>query len=295
MRTDIEFKAEGVTLRGWLYEPPAVQEKTPLVIATHGFSAVKEMSLDKLGEHLSSAGFSVLIYDHRNLGASDGSPRGEIDPLAQVRDYRHAISYAETLPNIDPDRIGIWGTSYSGSHVFVVAAVDKRVKAVVSQVPMLSAYATLQRLQPGMEYPDFIKQLEEDRRNIYSGKAPAVIPITSNDPSIPHAFPGIRTWEYFETYKDCAPNWDNKVTLRSMDLLLEYDCTPFIHRISPIPLLMVVAERDLTTPTDLALAAYEDALEPKKLVILPGDHYDSYLKHFEIGANAARDWFLEHL
>ena len=77
------------------------------------------------------------MFDNRNFGASDGQPRQEIDPWQQVRDYRDAITFAETLDATDPDRIGIWGSSYSGGHVLVVGAIDRRVKCVVAQVPRI--------------------------------------------------------------------------------------------------------------------------------------------------------------
>jgi fermentation-respiration switch protein FrsA (DUF1100 family) len=80
----------------------------------HGFSAVKEMYLDKFAEVFAEAGLGALVFDNRNFGASGGEPRQEIDPWEQVRDYRDAITFVETLPETDADRIGIWGSSYSG-------------------------------------------------------------------------------------------------------------------------------------------------------------------------------------
>ncbi len=52
----------------------------PLIVMAHGFSATQEMYLDDFAEAFSQAGFLVLVYDNRNLGASGGEPRGEIDP-----------------------------------------------------------------------------------------------------------------------------------------------------------------------------------------------------------------------
>jgi pimeloyl-ACP methyl ester carboxylesterase len=104
----------------------------------HGFSAVKEMYLDAFAEVFAAAGLNALVFDNRNFGASDGEPRQEIDPWAQMRDYRHAITYASTLSEVDAARIGVWGSSYSGGHVLVVGAIDRRVKAVVCQVPLIS-------------------------------------------------------------------------------------------------------------------------------------------------------------
>ena len=65
--------------------------------------------------------------------------------------------------------------------------------------------------------------------------------------------------------------------------------------ISPTPLMMVVALGDVLTVADLALGAYERALEPKRLVSLPGGHFDVYVKDFEASAGPATEWFTQHL
>ena len=146
MRQDIEFDAEGTTLRGWLYVPDNAGGSAPTIVMCHGYSAVKELFLDAFAEVFCEAGFCALVYDNRNLGASDGEPRQEIDPWAQVRDYRHAITFARTLDEVDADRIGIWGSSYSGAHALVVGAIDRRVKCVVAQVPLISGHENARRL-----------------------------------------------------------------------------------------------------------------------------------------------------
>src|SRR3954447_4734980 len=146
MRKDISFKTtDGTTLRGWYYTPDA-SAKHPTIVMAHGFSAVKEMYLDKYAEEFAKAGFASVVYDNRNLGASDGEPRQELDPWLQVRDYSDAITFAQSLDQTDPMRIGVWGSSYSGAHVLVVAATDRRVKCVVSQVPAISGSQGLRRL-----------------------------------------------------------------------------------------------------------------------------------------------------
>ena len=104
MRRDIEFDAEGVTLRGWLYLPDGGVRGGAGRLMAHGFSAVKEMYLDNFAEAFAAGGLAALVFDNRNFGASDGEPRQEIDPWAQVRDYRHAISWAQTLPDVDAER-----------------------------------------------------------------------------------------------------------------------------------------------------------------------------------------------
>ena len=295
-RTDVEFNAEGTTLRGWLYRPDT-DGIVPGVVMAHGFSATKEMYLDSFAEVFARAGMAVLVFDNRNFGASDGEPRLEIDPWAQVRDYRHAISYIQTLPGIDRDRIGVWGSSYSGGHVLVLGAIDKRIKAVVSQVPLISGFKNVQRLVRSDFLPMVRQQLDADREARYAGKEPGMIPVVAEDPLAPSALPTPDSWQWFtETGQTRAPSWRNEVTLRTLELLMEYEPGSYIDRISPTPLLMVVAAGDVLTPSDLALEAYQRALEPKKLVVLPGGHFGAYTgPDFDVSSSAARDWLVQHL
>lgn len=102
MRTDVEFDAEGVTLRGWLYRPDGGSARAPAVVMAHGFSAVKEMYLDAYADAFQASGLAVLVFDNRGFGASDGEPRQEIDPWTQVRDYRHAITWIQLLGEYEP-------------------------------------------------------------------------------------------------------------------------------------------------------------------------------------------------
>jgi dipeptidyl aminopeptidase/acylaminoacyl peptidase len=110
MRRDISFKTEdGVVLRGWLYLPDRAAGQVPTIVMAHGFSAVKEMYLDHYAESFTAGGLGALVFDNRNFGASDGRLRQHIDPWEQVSDYRDAITFAETLPEVDKNRIGVGG------------------------------------------------------------------------------------------------------------------------------------------------------------------------------------------
>ncbi len=297
MRENIEFVANGTTLRGWLYKDPESSSAQPLVVMAHGFTATKEMTLDRYAELFSAAGLAVLVFDHRNTGASDGLPRFEIDPVAQWRDYSHAITFGQSLKGIDRERIGIWGTSFSGGQVLAVAANDRRVRCVVTQVPMISGYETIMRMAAPADVAGIRQMVDADRTSQLQGNAPGLVPITAADPSQPHVFPGIRSHDYFHGFKESIPGlpWENLITISTVQHLFEYDVTPYIERIAPIPLLMIVAEEDISTPTDIALKAYQRALEPKQLLLVPGDHYGSYIEEFEATSVAARDWFTKHL
>jgi uncharacterized protein len=297
MRKDIEFKTEdGVTLRGWLYRPDQAAGAVPTVVMAHGFSAVKEMYLDRYAEVFAAGGLGALVFDNRNFGASDGERRQHIDPWQQVHDYRDAITFAETRPEVDRNRIGVWGSSYSGGHVLVIGAIDRRVKCVVSQVPLISGHRNARRLIRSDFIAAYQGQFDDDRRARYAGKAPAMIPVVAQDPMAPCVLATPDSWQWFtETGKTRAPAWRNEVTLRSVEMFTEYEPGAYIEWVSPTPLMMVVAAGDHLTVSDEALAAYSRALEPKKLVLLPGGHFDAYVKDFDRASGPARDWFMQHL
>jgi fermentation-respiration switch protein FrsA (DUF1100 family) len=296
MRRDIEIDAEGVKLRGWLHAPDRASGRLPAIVMAHGFSAVKEMYLDRFADVFASAGFAVVVYDNRNFGASDGMPRQEIDPWAQVRDYRHAITWACAQPEIDRGRIGVWGSSYSGGHVLVVGAIDRRVKCVVSQVPLVSGSRNLKRLVRADIAAPLRAQFDADREARFRGESPAMVPVVANEPNGVAALPTADSWDWFtETGMSRAPAWRNEVTLRTVEMLGEYEPGSYIDRISPTPILMVIADGDHLAVADEAFAAYNRALEPKQLVILKGGHFDAYVRDFERASGAARGWFNQHL
>ncbi len=284
-RTDISFNADGTTLRGWFYAPegPGLH---PAVVMSHGFSALKEMTLDRYAEVFCKAGFACLVYDHRNLGASDGTPRGEIDPWRQILDTRHAISFVRSFDNVDPGRIGLWGTSYSGGHALVVAALDRRVRCVVSQVMTIDGGEAARRRMPGTALAEFRGRVNADMAQRVRGAAPARTRV---------ADPGSDSYRFLvEAFPEAG--YPNDITLLSRELAMGYQPGRYIAQIAPTPLLMILAGSDELTPVDLQLAAFEQAGEPRKLIVLEGcRHYEPYIERFGESSRAARDWFTEHL
>ena len=293
-REDISFDAGGLTLRGWLYHPGETEGPPPVIVMAHGIGAVKEQHLDRFAEVFAGAGLAALVYDHRNFGESDGQPRNDVDPWAQVGDYRHAISYARSREEIDPERVGVWGTSFSGGHALVVAATDPRVRCVVAQVPTISGYKSFQRRVSPDKVAATEAALAKDRELTFAGNSPSVRPIIPDGGDIPALFNSPDAVEFLSRPDSSPPEWDNAMTLRSTERSRDYEPGVYIPRISPTPLLMIVADDDTVTLTDLALEAYEEALEPKKLVFVSGPHWSPYEDAFEEASGAARDWFVSH-
>ena len=293
-RENVEFAAEGdVILRGWLFVPDGPGPH-PAVTMAHGFAGVKEHGLDRFAREFVAAGFVVLVHDHRGFGASDGSPRYDVDPWVQIADWRRAISFLESQPFVDPARIGLWGSSYAGGHAIVLGATDRRLRAVVAQVPTISGYQQSLRRVPPDQVPALEAAFADDERQQFHGAPPATQAVVSSDPAVPAAY---RSADAVAFYTQPVPKgvWENVVTLRSTRAARMYEPGNWVARVSPTPLLMIVGLHDTITLADLALGAYEAALQPKQLVTIDGGHFDPYLAHFGEASGAAIAWFTEHL
>lgn len=295
IRRNIEFNAEGTILRGWFYLPNTNELRFPTIIMAHGFGSLKEMHLDRFAQTFAVNGFASILFDYSNFGDSDGQPRGEINPWRQIEEYKHAITFATTLAEVDTEKIGVWGTSYSGGHVLVVGASDHRVKCVVSQVPTISGSESSLRRVPAEKVETLYEEFRQDRVNRMLGKQPIKRTLVSNNIEDNPVYGTAEALEWYLTSGEKSPNWTNEVTLRSIEYSRTYNPGTFISLVSPKPLLLLVGTDDKVTPTDLALKAYEKALEPKKLVLIQGGHFDPYIKKFDIASKEAIEWFSEHL
>jgi pimeloyl-ACP methyl ester carboxylesterase len=153
VREDTGFDSEGVRCAAWVYRPAGVfgvpdGAVRPVVVMAHGFGGDRRVRLTAFAERFAAAGYLVVLFDYRTFGDSEGRPRRMLRIRQQHDDYRAAVAFARALPDADPDRVVLWGTSLSGGHVLAVAANDPQVAAVVAQVPHVSGPASALRLPP---------------------------------------------------------------------------------------------------------------------------------------------------
>ncbi|MBE7163560.1 MAG: alpha/beta fold hydrolase [Williamsia herbipolensis] len=135
--------SHGTRCAGWLYRAEAADgERRPIVVLGHGLGAVKEMRLDAYAERFADAGYHALAFDYRHFGASGGEPRQLLDVDRQREDWHAAIAHARSLPGVDPDRVVLFGSSFGGGHVLVIAAQDPRVAAAIAQCPFTDGVAS---------------------------------------------------------------------------------------------------------------------------------------------------------
>lgn len=130
-RRAVSFTVAGTPLAAWHY--PGTDGSC--VVMAGGFAVTKEPATDLFAARFNAAGFGVLAFDYRRLGASGGSPRQVVRVREQLADWQGALAYAATLPGVDPARIAAWGFSASGGHILNVAARNPQLAAAIAQTP----------------------------------------------------------------------------------------------------------------------------------------------------------------
>lgn len=296
-RRDVGFPSQDLRCAAWQYLPGGLApgERRAAIVMAHGYSGVKEQYLENFARPFAEAGFVVLVFDYRFLGASEGEPRQQILWHEQITDYRNAITWISMQPGVDASRIGVWGTSYSGGHVMHLAAFDRRVKAVVAQVPAVSTWESYFAALPAEQIAQLSAWHAQARaERMRTGQvlyAPVVAP-----PGQSAVMPQPEAHEWITRAAGLAPNWENRVTVESLETGMYYDPTPYIHLIAPTPLLMIIASDDIVTPTAEQRRAFERAREPKSLVVVQSRHFDPYEgpRHREF-LEPALAWFARHL
>jgi dienelactone hydrolase len=288
-RQAIEFEVRGTTVRGWLQTPDGTGP-FPLVALAHGFGGLKEWTIPEVAANLNEEGIAALAFDYRNFGDSDGSPREEVDHPGQIEDFQSAVTFAATRPEVDPARVGLWGTSLGGRNALAAAALDSRVKCVVAQVPglALSSQLWVDMMRLGKDVPALQAALDEDSRDRLLGREPRYISMSAPAESEPGS--------YLATHGEAEKrNWKARLTLQSYRPTIADNITHLMPLIAPRPLLMILAGREYPALLKAQRAAYAAASEPKSLLEVDGHHYSVYTTFKTPAITAAREWFAKHL
>jgi hypothetical protein len=298
MQRRTSFESKGLKCSVTFYTPDkAVSgDRCPAIVMAHGIGLTKEMGLPQFAELFVQAGFVVSLFDYRYLGASEGEPRGQIIPAEQHEDFRNAITWTQLQSEVDPERIGLWGFSYSGGHALHLAAFDPRVKAIVAQMPTVNAFLISRRAASPLELDELTKMVSLDRIKRYQTGEVSYLPLVA-PPGQPSflATPDAFTW--VESTKSASEGrWENRLTFESIEHCLYYEPVPHLEAIFPTPLCLIVGEKDFLASPDLTAAVYAGAMEPKSLTILKGGHFDGFQgEGFEIASTTALRWFEKYL
>jgi uncharacterized protein len=289
------FVSKGIRCSGLFYVPEVGGEaKAPAIVMAHGLSAVKEQALPEYAASFVRAGFATLVFDYRHFGESEGEPRCQLFPLDMIEDYRNAISWVTEQPEVDPGRVGIWGTSFSGGYVLYLGAFDRRVKAVVSQVPAIGSPVSRHARSPERWERDG-QTMVDDRILRYRTGAISYVKVVA-PPGEPCIIPGKSAYDFFTGSQASAPGWRNGLTQESLEKMREFDNVTSISLVSPTPLAVIAAEADELILMETLRNVYDRAGEPKEFHTLPITHFEIYREPWLSKAAAlATDFFSRHL
>lgn len=295
--TEVTFHSDGDRIAGYLYAPDDWKPgdtARPGIVVLAGYSGNTQADCTHMMKRLCAEGWFVLGFDYRGFGGSEG-PRNRHRPLEQAQNTYDAISYLQTVPGVDPERIGLYGTSFGGANGIWVTAHDERVRCLVTSVAVTHGERWMRLIRRPYEWLAFQERVVTDAQRRVREGTPMLVPngeIMIRDPDAQrqramHAENG----HVFQS---------EERDLESAEACMRYRPEWVVDRIAPRPVLMIYAERDNLVPPEEQLSTFARCGEPKRLVKLPrAGHYDSYEFRNPVTCQIVYAetiaWFREHL
>lgn len=298
-RSDVEFRSRTDLCRAWLFAPDPAPgagsgpgtRSSPCIVMAHGLGGTRNAKLEPYARRFADAGYAVLLFDYRHFGNSEGAPRQLVSIHRQLQDWEAAIGFARTLPTVDPGRIALWGSSFSGGHVIVAAARDGKVAAISAQGPMmdgLSATLNIMRYAGiGMGLKLVGRGLQDVFRAMF-GMEPVYVPLVAP----PGQVATMSTLDAEPGYKAIAgPGWRNEICARFALTLPMY--RPVAHAGDVrCPALIEVCINDSVAPAGAAIKAAKKIGAKAELKQYDFGHFDLYVdKGFERSSGDQLEFF----
>jgi dienelactone hydrolase len=294
-RKDVSFKVNGTSMSAWLYLPENVSAPVPCIIMGNGFGGTKDLVMEPYALRFQEAGFAVLMIDYRHFGNSGGEPRQLIWIPYQLQDYRAGIEYARDLKEIDPEKIALWGTSFSGGHVIVIAAKDRNIACVVAQCPGLDGRASVLMASKMVGIGSGLRLIMHAQRDLvrsFLRLSPHKIPIVGKPGTIAMA----PILEAYEAYRELArESFINEGCAR---ILIRGDkYRPITHaKKVRCPVLLQICDHDTMTPIGATEKTAKILGKYAEVKRYPIAHFDIYTgDNFEKSVSDQLNFFKRHL
>lgn len=277
---ELMFQSHGDRCSAWHF--PGEGERfargagRPIVVMGHGFGGTKDAGLQPFAERISAAGIDVFAFDYRGFGASEGYPRQTISITRQMEDYQAAILEAQLLPGVDRNRVVLWGSSFSGSHVIRVGSGRDDIAAVIAMTPMTSGLAVS---KAAVAHRDVLSALKwtalgaASRIRVARGGQPVLMPLAAK-PGEPGA---LALDGAYESYTAMAgPTWRNEVDSSVGMQVLSVRTSAAAKKLRAA-LLVQIADFDRYVPAD---SVAKTAVHGRAQVHhYPCDHFDVWPGH----------------
>ena len=286
------FFSDGLRIAATLFTPDDGGQHSGIVMCQGAIGAMQFFGFPDIARRFAELGHAALIFDHRGFGASEGE-RGRTFALEQVRDIRDAMSFLGAQPEVDPERIALFGTSIGGGNAVYASAVDPRARWTISAVGFGDGELLARAGRDDAAWQAFQVEMDQDR----SERA-----VTGRSRLIARSRIAQRDEHSLEVRARViggSPGAGAAVpdlTLESVERLIEFRPVRMAGLIAPRPVLFISAEEDRVTPADGIEAMFAAAGEPKAYECLPGiGHYEVYEEpHVSRLIALTHDWINAH-
>lgn len=270
--TDVQFYSVGMRCSAYLYCPDH-QAPSPIIIMAHGLGGTRKMRLTAFAERFTAEGYACLVFDYRHFGDSEGQPRQLLDIERQLEDWKAAINYARSLPNIDHSKIILWGTSFSGGHVLSAAAQDSGIRAVISQCPFTDGLASSLAMNP-VTSANLTALAVRDRIGAAFGNAPIMVPLSAA-PGETALMNAVDVVSGLSEITKNDPDYNNYVAARfALDIIRYYPGRQTTKIKAPV--LFCVCETDTVAPTKMTLR-HAKRTPHKEIKLYSYGHFEIYV------------------
>ncbi len=270
-RADSNFISHGLKCAGWLYLPEGV-EKPPIIIMGHGVAAERSFALPAFAERFVAQGWAVYLFDYRNIGDSEGTPRNLVSHWRHAQDWDAALDHVRALKEVDVSRIILWGSSYGGGHVIAAGARHRDICAIIAQVPFVHSLSSMRAVGIRTCLRGAMAMIWDGVKTLFN-REPHTIPVVAR----PGTFAAMNTPESYDGYMSIVPkgsSWENKMPARfflSVSLFSPFKLAGQVR----CPALLLAAKKDSLVPIKKVRATAQ-RIPQGKFIELNANHFQPY-------------------